>query len=241
MRTQALSIVLLFLVHFWHWLSQSRQTWSGILKKFSGCLSLMHIQRKKKAKRSFFSPLLHQCAFGCNNKTKKVKTSDFCEKTKNKLQIKYVELCKMFSFCILNSSNMRLPKHFCIFVWFFCTFNALNCRKRFNGTKICHKVDFNVSDFLQTYLQHLQDFVFYDKQLSTLLRKFFFLTWIMAPKSDVIEFQKPCLPKLFFSQRMCNWFKCKVLGNGRVNFHFWNGLKTRLWGRTKINFYPILS
>ena len=53
-NTKFLSIILLFLVDFWHWISQSRQKWSGILKKSSGCISLMHIQCKKKAKRSFF-------------------------------------------------------------------------------------------------------------------------------------------------------------------------------------------
>ena len=53
------------------------------------------------------------------------------------------------------------------------------------------------------------------------------------------NFKTPVCLNFFFSKNFkeCNQFQCKVLGNGRVNFRFWNGLKASFWERTKIKFY----
>ena len=133
---------------------------------------------------------MHQWTFRCNDKTIRVKTSDLRGKTKKRLEIKYVEVCKIIFWCILSRSNVKLPKHFSILGEFFGIFNPLNYRKRFNRAKICH-ICHNILicfRFSPNIFATSGRFCILWQPTLSFVAKLFLLTWIMTAKSEAIEF-----------------------------------------------------
>ena len=72
---------------------------------------------------------------------------------------------------------------------------------------------------------------------SILQQKFFFSNEPWPLKVTSLNFKIPVVHKLISLKRLkeCDWFQFKVLGNDRVNFHFWNGSKASFLGGLESN------